>query len=60
MRFDTIQTFDMNHFDKQFFVSIWFSLNSVETHIQLKLACLGEATIELDFYNKVKSGGENV
>jgi len=32
----------------------------VETHIQLKLACLGEATIELDFYNKVKSGGENV
>ena len=27
----------MNHFDKQIFVNIWFSFNSVETHIEQKM-----------------------
>ena len=50
----------MNHFDKQIFVNIWFSFNSVETHIEQKNADIGKLRIKFNFYEKkTKFGGES-
>ena len=60
MRFDTIQTFDKNHFDNSFLLAYNYHWTVWKHIYSAKLASLGEATIELDFYDKEKSGGENV